>query len=209
MILLSALSFFISNLFFSFCNQTPIYNTSSEFIFFSKNNFRIYSYDGTFKKSFFVSNELIKDLIPISADKSFSKRFKVFTKEFDNIKIVSVGGGHVYNVENDTLKREDFSFNHKMSFESAVFVRNDTIFKFGGYGFWSSRNFFTYFDNSSKEWEFYPSNSLLHPPPIHNFNFKVFDDEFIMTNGYTPDLNKGTKDDHSVSDIWKYNFNNR
>ena len=208
MVLLFSLAIYISNIFFSFDNQNLIYNTSSEFIFFSKNTFIIYSYDGTFKKSFFVSDELIKDLKPNSADKSFSKRFKVFTKEFDNIKIVSVGGGHVFNVDNDTLKREDFSFNHKMSFDSAVFVRNDTIFKFGGYGFWSSRNFFTYYDNSSKEWEFYPSNSLLLPPPIHNFNFKVFDDEFIITNGYTPDLDKGTKN-QSVSDIWKYNFNNK
>ena len=208
MVLLFSLAIYISNIFFSFDNQNLIYNTSSEFIFFSKNTFIIYSYDGTFKKSFFVSDELIKDLKPNSADISFSKRFKVFNKNSDNIKIVSVGGGHVFSVDNDTLKREDFSFNHKMSFDSAVFVRNDTIFKFGGYGFWSSRNFFTYFDNSSKEWEFYPSNSLLLPPPIHNFNFKVFDDEFIITNGYTPDLDKGTKN-QSVSDIWKYNFNNR
>ena len=208
MVLLFSLAINISNIFFSFDNQNLIFNTGSEFIFCSKNTFSIYSYDGTFKKSFFVSDELIKDLKPNSAEISFSKRFKVFNKNSDNIKIVSVGGGHVFSVDNDTLKREDFSFNHKMSFGSAVFVRNDTIFKFGGYGFWSSRNFFTYFDNSSKEWEFYPSNSLLLPPPIHNFNFKVFDDKFIMTNGYTPDVGTGIKN-QSVSDIWKYNFIDR
>ena len=208
MVLLFSLAINISNIFFSFDNQNLIFNTGSEFIFCSKNTFSIYSYDGTFKKSFFVSDELIKDLKPNSAEISFSKRFKVFNKNSDNIKIVSVDGGHVFSVDNDTLKREDFSFNHKMSFGSAVFVRNDTIFKFGGYGFWSSRNFFTYFDNSSKEWEFYPSNSLLLPPPIHNFNFKVFDDEFIMTNGYTPDVGTGIKN-QSVSDIWKYNFIDR
>jgi hypothetical protein len=208
MVLLFSLAINISNIFFSFDNQNLIFNTGSEFIFCSKNTFSIYSYDGTFKKSFFVSDELIKDLKPNSAEISFSKRFKVFNKNSDNIKIVSVGGGHVFSVDNDTLKREDFSFNHKMSFGSAVFVKNDTIYKFGGYGFWSSRNFFTYFDNSSKEWEFYPSNSLLLPPPIHNFNFKVFDDEFIMTNGYTPDVGTGIKN-QSVSDIWKYNFIDR
>ena len=208
MVLLFSLAINISNIFFSFDNQNLIFNTGSEFIFCSKNTFSIYSYDGTFKKSFFVSDELIKDLKPNSAEISFSKRFKVFNKNSDNIKIVSVDGGHVFSVDNDTLKREDFSFNHKMSFGSAVFVRNDTIFKFGGFGFWSSRNFFTYFDNSSKEWEFYPSNSLLLPPPIHNFNFKVFDDKFIMTNGYTPDVGTGIKN-QSVSDIWKYNFIDR
>ena len=208
MTLILSLVIFFSNIFFSFDNQNLIFNTGSEFIFYSKNHFNIYSYDGTFKKSFFVSDELIKDLEPNIYEQSFSQKFKIFTNELDNIKIVSIGGGQVYKVVNDTLKREDFSFNHKMSFESAVFVKNDTIYKFGGYGFWSSRNFFTYFDNSSKEWEFHASNSLLLPPPIHNFNYKVLNEEFIITNGYSPDVNTGIKH-QKVSDIWKYNFTDR
>ena len=208
MTLLLSLVIFVSNIFFSFDNQNLIFNTGSEFIFYSKNSFNIYSYDGALKNSFFVSDEIIKDLKPNVDEQSFSKRFKIFTKEFDNIKIVSVGGGQVYKVVNDTLIREDFSFNHKMSFDSAVFVKNDTIYKFGGYGFWSSRNFFTYFDNSSKEWEFHASNSMLLPPPIHNFNYKLLDEEFIITNGYSPNVNTGTKN-QIVSDIWKYNFTDR
>ena len=208
MTLLLSLVIFVSNIFFSFDNQNLIFNTGSEFIFYSKNSFNIYSYDGALKNSFFVSDEIIKDLKPNVDEQSFSKRFKIFTKEFDNIKIVSVGGGQVYKVVNDTLIREDFSFNHKMSFGSAVFVKNDTIYKFGGYGFWSSRNFFTYFDNSSKEWEFHASNSMLLPPPIHNFNYKLLDEEFIITNGYSPNVNTGIKN-QKVSDMWKYNFTDR
>lgn len=208
MTLLLSLNIFLSNIFFSFDNQNLIFNTGSEFIFYGKNYFNIYSYDGALKNSFFVSDEILNDLKPNIEEKSFSERFKIFTKEFDNIKIVSVGGGQVYKVDNDTLKREDFSFNHKMSFGSAVFVKNDTIYKFGGYGFWSSRNFFTYFDNSSKEWEFHATNSLSLPPPIHNFNYRLFDEEFIITNGYSPNVNTGIKN-HIVSDIWKYNFTDR
>lgn len=208
MALLLSLNIFVSNIFFSFDNQNLIFNTGSEFIFYSKNYFNIYSYDGTLKNSFFVSDGILNDLKPNIEKKIFSERFKIFTKEFDNIKIVSVGGGQVYKVDNDTLKREDFSFNHKMSFGSAVFVKNDTIYKFGGYGFWSSRNFFTYFDNSSKEWEFHASNSLSLPPPIHNFNYRLFDEEFIITNGYSPNVNTGKKN-QIVSDIWKYNFTDR
>jgi hypothetical protein len=208
MTLFSVLTLLISNIFFSFDNQNLIFKTDSEFIFYSKNSFNIFSFDGTFKKSFFVSEEILKDLKPSIIKKSFSQRFKIFTEEFNNIKIVSVGGGQVYQVVNDTLKREDFSFNHKMSFGSAVFVKNDTIFKFGGYGFWSSRNFFTYFDDSSKEWEFYPSNSRILPPPIHDFNFKLTGDEFIITNGFTPDLNLGKKDT-KFSEIWKFSFNDK
>ena len=109
MALLLSLVIFFSNIFFSFDNQNLIFNTGSEFIFYSKNFFNIYSYDGTLKNSFFVSDEILNDLKPNIEEKSFSARFKIFTKEFDNIKIVSVGGGHVFSVDNDTLKREDFS----------------------------------------------------------------------------------------------------
>ena len=208
MTLLLSLAIFVSNIFFSFDNQNLIFNTGSEFIFHTKNYFNIYSYDGTLKNFFFVPDEFIKELKPYIVGETFSERFKIFTKEFDNIKIVSVGGGQVYNVVNDTLKREDFSFNHIMSSGSAVFVKNDTIYKFGGYGFWSSRNFFTYFDNSSKEWEFHASNSMLLPPPVHKFNYRLLDEEFIITNGYSPNLNTGIKN-QIVSDIWKYNFTDR
>ena len=62
-------------------------------------------------------------------------------------------GGVVYRVNNDTLERIDHSFNHKMQNNSTLFTRNDTIFRYGGYGFWSARNFFTYFSPGSKEWE--------------------------------------------------------
>jgi len=39
-----------------------------------------------------------------------------------------------------------------MQSESPVIFKNDTIFKFGGYGFWSMRNFITYFDFDQSEW---------------------------------------------------------
>ena len=58
MALLLSLSIFVSNIFFSFDNQNLIFNTGSEFIFYSKNYFNIYSYDGTLKNSFFVSDEI-------------------------------------------------------------------------------------------------------------------------------------------------------
>ena len=62
--------------------------------------------------------------------------------------LVSKEGGMVWEVVKDSLKRIDNSFNHKNTSQSDVFVRNDTIFKFGGYGYWGVRNFFTYFSKN-------------------------------------------------------------
>ena len=62
-------------------------------------------------------------------------------------------GGILYQLQGDTLRRIDHSFDHKMQANSTIFTRNDTIFRYGGYGFWSTRNFFTFFSPGSGEWE--------------------------------------------------------
>lgn len=61
----------------------------------------------------------------------------------------------VYLEENDSLIRLDKSLDSRMSISSYIFDHNDTIIKYGGYGFWSQRNFLYYFDFSSLEWEYY------------------------------------------------------
>lgn len=66
---------------------------------------------------------------------------------------VSLSGGIVHQLVGDTLVRIDNSFDHKMQINSSFLVHRDTILRYGGYGFWSTRNIFTYFDNRSKEWE--------------------------------------------------------
>ena len=78
---------------------------------------------------------------------------------------VSRGSGMVWEISNDSMIRIDKSYDHKMTNGSKVFTHNDTIFKFGGYGYWSNRNFFTYFSENSKEWEFYKINPKSYLPP--------------------------------------------
>lgn len=62
-------------------------------------------------------------------------------------------GGLVYKLEEDSLVRQDNSFNHKMQINSTILTYRDTILRYGGYGFWSHREFFTYFSKASREWE--------------------------------------------------------
>jgi hypothetical protein len=66
---------------------------------------------------------------------------------------VEDNGGLVFEFAGDSLKRLDQSFSHRMQDAAAQFVRNDTIMRYGGYGFWSFRNFFTYYDPSNQGWE--------------------------------------------------------
>ncbi len=82
-----------------------------------------------------------------------SRAFEAFVV-IDTLQyFVSGGGGMVYLFKNDTIKRIDNSFDHRMQHGSIIFVYNSKIYKYGGYGFWSVRNFFIYFDKLTKEWE--------------------------------------------------------
>ena len=49
-------------------------------------------------------------------------------------------GGLVYRINADTTRRIDHSFAHKKQNQAAQFVRNDTLFRYGGYGFWRANN---------------------------------------------------------------------
>ena len=120
--------------------------------------------------------------------------------------IVSRGGGMVWKIKNDTFKRADKSYNHKMTNQSTVFIHNDTIMKFGGYGYWSRRNFFTYYSEVTKEWEFYPISNTVHfPPGVSNVNATYFDDNFYFSGGHKTDmrtpLNKTLNEN-----VWRFDF---
>ena len=81
-----------------------------------------------------------------------------------SLYFVHVSGGLVYKLEGDSLERIDRSFNHKMQINSTILPYNDTILRYGGYGFWSHRNFFTYFSDASREWEVIPPTGSQEVP---------------------------------------------
>ena len=129
--------------------------------------------------------------------------------------IVSRGGGMVWKIKNDTFKRADKSFNHKMTNQSTVFIHNDTIMKFGGYGYWSRRNFFTYYSEVTKEWELYPIHNKAwftknpnFPAGVSNVNATYSNDNFYFSRGHKIDmrspLNKTINDN-----VWRFDFKDK
>ena len=171
-------------------------NNNSHF-YFKKNNY-------IFKKDFnniLLDSFLFEENIPI-------KDIKLVFKKDDPI-IVSRGSGMVWKVENDSFKRADNSYNHKMTNQSSVFVRNDTIMKFGGYGYWSSRNFFTYYSDTTKEWEYYLINpkSVL-PPGVSAIGMTFSDGYLYFSGGFKRDpripLNKIMNDN-----VWRFSFSEK
>jgi len=115
-------------------------------------------------------------------------------------------GGIVYALLNDTIKRIDNSFNHKMQISSNIFVYDDKILRYGGYGFWSARNFFTYFDTDLLEWEALSQvNSKEVPKGTFDGLYILDNDEAYFFNGKSvDDFNKTER--YFNNEVWKYNL---
>ena len=177
--------------------------------FIGNNNGHIYTIDQNLLKVYNYSQDLVITY-PIDSDPSIFTSSKSFQPIFikDKLYLSSVGGGMMYTIVNDTLKRIDNSFNHKMTIQSAVFAHRDTIFKFGGYGYWSSRKFITYFSFETKEWEFYKQTGSNSPPGSHNFSWSISGDDFYFFNSQIVDVNNGLMAGRN-DDIWKFDFTSR
>ncbi len=162
-----------------------------------------------------TKGELINSIyIPkhISDDTDFNKNrdyYAFFERPNKQVKIVSIPHGFVYESTNDTLRRIDLSYKHSMTNQSHVFERNDTIFKFGGYGYWSNRNFFSYFSNSSKQWEFYKTNKGPLPPGLSNsIGVLTKEDKLFVLQGELIDNFTGVKKARNIN-VWKFDFNSK
>ena len=112
----------------------------------------------------------------------------------DNIYCLNILSGQVYAINNDTLERIDNSVDHRLNIGSYVYVKNDTIFRFGGYGYWDQRDFIVYFDMGTKEWEFYQTfpNGIKINGSFHG-NQIIKDDQIIFFGGYEVDPSSHTK----------------
>lgn len=81
---------------------------------------------------------------------------KIFVSQGEELVLGKLND--VYISKDDSLIKINKSFDSRINFGSYNFQISDTIIKFGGYGFWSQRNFLYYFDTSTYEWELYPIN---------------------------------------------------
>ena len=134
-------------------------------------------------------------------------------REFSPIKIdnafyfISKVGGSVLKLKDNTLSQIDNSFNHKMQLGSTIFKYNNDIYRYGGYGFFSSRNFIVKYDFTTNEWESITLKNNLVPKGRYDNSFLLNKDEFIVMGGEGVDpLNRQNR--NKLNDSWKFSFKN-
>ena len=117
-------------------------------------------------------------------------------------------GGKVYAFENDSLVRRDRSdIVHWQSF-SSLFNRNDTIYKYGGYGYWTTSNALTYLNPISKGWEVISFNSKTVPQSTYIQIDHLSKSDLIIYSGYH--INEHDRlNAVPVNAVWSYHFKSK
>jgi len=118
------------------------------------------------------------------------------------------GGGDILALNsNDSLVKIDNSNISNFFIGSSIFIRNDTIFKHGGYGYWTQSNFLTYFEDLTKEWQIYPiSQKSEIPPDIAAHNSLIIDDSYYFFGGASISENGSRVVSNLNEEVWCFNF---
>lgn len=127
----------------------------------------------------------------------------------DSIYFVQNEGGLVYKFDNGLITRIDHSFEHKMQVNSSIFSYNGTIYRYGGYGYFTCRNFFTYFDSKTHEWEaLAPIKSKNQPEGTSHNQFYLKGNEIYLFGGNYQNPQNLVESLH-YKKVWKFNFSER
>ena len=121
------------------------------------------------------------------------------------IHFVEINGGKVYQLNNDTIQRIDNSYTHKMVWQSNVFTYNDTIYRYGGYGYWTTNNKLTFYDTVTNEWQIISSVNGIYPKGSCSSFYKILNDKLYIIGGkkVSPEnLNQRINND----EVWSFDF---
>jgi len=116
-----------------------------------------------------------------------------------------VGGGHVFTIEDGFLTKIDNSVIQRNQYNASFFTHKNKIFMYGGYGFWNFKNYITYLDEQTGQWEIIvPKSSYIPQGRWKSIAHKVNDKLFVL-GGRNNSKKTSTKDtklnDHFVFDL--------
>lgn len=119
---------------------------------------------------------------------------------------IQPAGGYVYGLQDTLLSRIDNLYLTKNQLKANTFLYKDRIFKFGGYGPFGTKNFFTTYSETSKDWEIYDTGEgTFAPPGLYDAKFFLIEDDFYVFGGFTlPDHDFTSP--RVNNELWHFSF---
>ena len=138
---------------------------------------------------------------------SKTSSFSTILKRNKLLFLENRGGDILALNSNDSLVKIDNSNISNFFIGSSIFIKKDTIFKHGGYGYWTQSNFLTYFEDFTKEWQVYPiSQKSEIPPDIASHASLIIDDSYYFFGGASISENGSRVVSNLNEEVWCYNF---
>lgn len=135
----------------------------------------------------------------------YFNRFESFTLKQHSL-FLNKTSGIVYELKNDSITRIDKSYDDKIHNYSLNFIFKDTLFRFGGYGYFQLNKSLIYFDPTLGQWDLvnYKNHHLIDPFAKVKFHF-IKENELHIINYVNHDLKylneNNTKKDGFVIDL--------
>ena len=145
----------------------------------------------------------------INYNDELSKHKSIISK--GNLYFLKNNGGDVYNLNSENnFQKIDNSGIHNYFINTRNFVRNDTLFKHGGYGYWTSSNFIIYLDKTTKEWEVYPiSKNSDNPRGADSHTSIISSSHYTFFGGYSVSRDGHRGKDNLNNEVWNFDFESK
>ena len=142
-----------------------------------------YKYKTNWVYSDFDSEKINNISVTLESIKDFNNlNFEVLKTSKETLLVLS-GGGYVFSQTNEGISRVDSSVQQKNQFNASVFFNNNQIFMYGGYGFWTFKDYITYFDKATGQWEILNIKSEYIPAERWKAVFQVIDQKLYVFGG--------------------------
>jgi len=156
---------------FSLCQiQLPVSDSIANYLFAKseKEKLSIITTNGIFELNnnswdyfAFPSSSFKQEIKEIGVEFSHKEYLSVSTS--NDFYLVSVGAGPVFKKDGNQFIRIDNTSLHRNQVWGSFFVYNDKIHIYGGYGFWSFKDYITFYDPNIKQWDIVYNNSAYVP----------------------------------------------
>lgn len=125
-------------------------------------------------------------------DLNFHKIYEINNENY----LLNYQSGLVYKIVKDSIVRYDNSYDDKIHNFSLDFVYNDTLYRFGGYGYYHTHKTLTYFDESTKQWDLVKYEGFSKIDGFSNVGFSYIFEDKLYVLGYDT-LEKDYQNQHN------------
>lgn len=142
---------------------------------------------------------------PMVKNRIEDEKFKLLTNNNDSIYI-SRSSGILYKPFNKKFIRFDDSYDDKIHVRSLDFFHNDTLYRFGGYGYFNVNKNLIFFDKQSEQWDLIKYKGFDKIEGFSNVGIHFITNNQLHVIGYDSNENEFQNESNYKFKGFVYNF---